>query len=232
MHPSVLTCYTSPFPKIRLGKEYDGGYVIIDVPGVQYNTLLAGGIAGDITFEIDFLKKYPEAVCFAFDGTIDTLPGEHDRITFVKKNIGYENGETTNLSNLIENNGIFVKMDIEGGEIPWIKSLSEKQLNAFEQIVMEFHFPFSEDEMEVFQKINKHHYLVHFHGNNNCGMRLHNGLLIPNVFECTYLHKKHFSVFPLLNTYDIPSPLDMPNIKEHPDIFMNHPPFVNYNVHF
>jgi hypothetical protein len=229
MDPSVLTNYKSPFPKVRLGKDYDGGYIIADVPDAKYTTLLAGGIQTDISFEEDFIKKYPSVQTFAFDGTIAGLPKQNDRITFIKKNIGAENtAAITNLHELIDaNEHIFIKMDIEGGEVPWIKSLSDEQMNKFDQIVMEFHEPFSASEIEVFNKINKNHYLIHFHGNNCCGVRNHRGVVIPNIFECTYLHKKYFSgVAPELNKDPIPSSLDMKNTG-NPEIYISHPPFVN-----
>ena len=118
-------------------------------------------------------------------------------------------------------------MDIEGGEIPWIKSLSDEQMNTFEQIVMEFHFPFSNEEIDVFNKINKNHVLVHFHGNNACGIRLHKNVMVPNVFECTYLHKKYFTAELELNTDLIPSNIDMRNDEYKPEICINWYPFVN-----
>ena len=155
MNPSVLTVYQCPFPKLRFGREYDGGYIIADVPNITYKLLLAGGIESDISFEEDFLKKY-DAKCYAFDGTIQCLPTENNKIEFVKKNIGATNNDSlTNLHELINaHTNIFVKMDIEGGEIPWIKSLSNEQIDKFDQIVMEFHNPFSNNEMVVFNKIN------------------------------------------------------------------------------
>lgn len=39
MDPNVLTVYKSPFSKIRLDKDNDGGYVIfvkMDIKGVKY----------------------------------------------------------------------------------------------------------------------------------------------------------------------------------------------------
>lgn len=228
MDPSVLKVYKCPFNKLRLGKDYDGGYIIAEIPNVVYTTLLAGGIDNDITFEEDFINKYPNVKSFAFDGTINNLPKENCNITFIKKNIGFENNDKiTNLHDIIDvNDSIFVKMDIEGGEIPWIKSLNHAQLNKFNQVVMEFHWPFSENEIDVFETLNKHYYLIHFHGNNCCGVREHKGVNIPNVFECTYLHKKFFTSIPALNTDLIPSLLDMKNTN-NPEIYINYPPFVN-----
>jgi len=143
MDPFVLTVYDSPFPKVRLGKDYDGGYIIADIPNINYTTLLAGGIDTDISFEEDFVRKYPTM-----------------------------------------------------------------------------------NEVGVFDKLNKNHYLIHFHGNNCCGVRNHRGVLIPNVFECTYVHKKFFTTEPKLNKDLIPGVLDMKNTP-HPEIHINYPPFVN-----
>lgn len=229
MNPKVLTVYKSPFEKQRLGKSYDGGYIYIKVPNVSYNLLLAGGISNDISFEEAFINIFPNVKAHAFDGTINKLPKNNNKITFTKKNIGSENNENfTNLHSLIDaNEDIFVKMDIEGGEIPWIRSLNDNQLNKFSQIVMEFHAPFSHKEIEVFDKLNKNHYLVHFHANNCCGVRTHQNVIIPNVFECTYLHKKYFKEPPQLNNEKIPSNIDMRNLVNKPEIELNHPPFVH-----
>jgi len=228
MEPGALTVYASPFDKQRIGREYDGGYVIVDIPNVTYSLLLAGGVETDITFEEDFVKKYGTR-CITFDGTIPCLPPTAVPMEFVRKNIGHINTPTlTNLHDIIDtHDNIFVKMDIEGGEIPWITSLSSEQMNKFEQIVMEFHNPFSHAEGVVFNKLNEHHVLVHFHPNNCCGLRNHKGVLIPNIFECTYVHKKHFSCPPRLNTDKIPSVIDMKNVRSMNEIYISHPPFVN-----
>jgi hypothetical protein len=228
MDPSVLTVYQCPFPKTRLGKDYDGGYIIADIPTAKYSILLAGGIERDISFEEDFIKKFGVR-CVAFDGTIDRLPKTNNSIEFVKKNIGSENTHTvTNLHDLIaQNDNIFVKMDIEGGEIPWIHSLNDDQLNKFDQIVMEFHNPFTDREADVFNKINKNHTLVHFHANNCCGIKKHRGVVIPNIFECTYVHNRFFTSPRELNKDKIPSPIDMKNVIKHDEIYISHPPFVN-----
>ena len=87
MNPSVLTVFKSPFMKKRLGKDYDGGYIIAEIPNVTYTTLIAGGIANDISFEEDFINKYTDTQVYAFDGTINNLPKENNNITFIKKNI-------------------------------------------------------------------------------------------------------------------------------------------------
>ncbi len=228
MNPYKLTCYASPFPKVRIGKDGDGGYIVADIPDMNYDLLLAGGIDNDISFEEQFVTKHSNCKCVAYDGTITEAPAHNPRIKFVRKNIGaFSSPHTSDLHDLIETHeNIFVKMDIEGHEIPWLYSLREEHMNKFEQIVMEFHNPFSDREDAVFDKINRTHYLVHFHPNNCCGTREHGGVVVPNIFECTYVHKRHFKTTPLLNTEPIPGPLDMKNTS-NPDIFISHPPFVH-----
>jgi hypothetical protein len=233
MDLNLLKVYKCPYPKLRIGQEYDGGYITCDIPNVKYDIMLAGGIANDISFEEHFCSKYPDLMCYAFDGTIwcSVNTSKNENIVFVKKNIGNVSDENnTNLFRYIEKgNNIFVKMDIEGGEIPWLKCLSDEQMQKFSQIVMEFHAPFSKEDGEVFEKINKTHVLVHFHGNNcDQGVRNHHGVIVPNIFECTYINKKYVVMETLeLNKESIPGPLDMPNVRSSSDIFINYPPFVH-----
>ena len=237
MNPNLLTVYRSPFPKKRIGRLCDGGYVISDIPDLKYDVLIAGGVSDDISFEEDFIRWANSGIIVhAFDGTVSDLPATplRDRFEFTQKNIGREETDsTTNLHELIDkykDQNVFVKMDIEGGEIPWILSLMPDHMNAMDQIVMEFHFPFGADEARVFDKINKTHLLVHFHPNNGCDHRIHNGVYMPNVFECTYLHKKYFvDGEAILNTDYIPNDsVDARNIYWKEEIYMGHPPFVHF----
>jgi hypothetical protein len=214
-----------------MGCNYDGGYIISDIPNVNYDILIAGGIAGDISFEADLCEKY-KIKCIGFDGTsYCTVKNDaNPNIEIISKNIGDSNSEnTTDLKDIIgQYNNIFVKMDIEGFELPWVRCLTEEQLNKFSQIVMEFHFPFSDDDKIVFEKLNKNHVLVHFHGNNcPAGTINFKGIIIPNVFECTYINKKYVNLETLeLNDEVIPGKLDMPNCHGK-DIFIDYVPFVN-----
>jgi hypothetical protein len=228
-NPELLTVYASPFTKTRIGKQNDGGYIVCDIPNINYDFLISGGISNDISFE-EHLCNINNIDCYAFDGTINGINTNNKNITFIKKNIGpIMDDNNTNLFPLInKGNNIFLKMDIEGAELPWLKCLNDEQLQRFSQIVIEFHFPFSEDDNAVFEKINKNHVLVHFHGNNcPAGVINHKGIIIPNVFECTYINKKYIDLTQLkLNSEPIPGPLDMPNCGGV-DIFINYHPFVN-----
>ena len=128
------------------------------------------------------------------------------------------------------NSNVFVKMDIEGGEVDWIKSLRPEHMNTMAQIVMEFHSPFTNAEIDMFKKLNETHLPIHFHPNNACGTRIHNGVYFPNVFECTYLHKRFFPDNKAeLNRDYIPNEkVDVRNIGFKDEIWIGHPPFVHF----
>jgi hypothetical protein len=135
MDPKVLTVYKSPFPKMRVGRQYDGGYIIVNIPNKKYNILLAGGISDDISFEEAFCDLYPQTICYAYDGSIDNIYIKNKNINFMKEYV-----YPYSLDNLINRyTDICIKMGIEGSEVPWIMALTDSQLDRFSQIVIEFH---------------------------------------------------------------------------------------------
>ena len=85
-NPEVLTCYMAPNKKQRLGKDYDGGYVICDIPNVSYNLLLSCGIGDDISFEEHFCDRFKSCPCYAYDGTIEGIGiNNNNNIMVIKK---------------------------------------------------------------------------------------------------------------------------------------------------
>ena len=241
MNPNLITVYQCPFPKQRIGRWTDGGYAIADIPGIKYDALFAGGVCDDVSFEEDFIRYQNTTLpVYAFDGTVDCLPYSpfQHQIKFIKKNIGeFNTAEYTNLHDLFlpyvqkPDSNIFVKMDIEGGEVDWIRSLHKDHMDTIAQFVMEFHEPFGEREIDMFKKINETHLLVHFHPNNVKGARVHNGVYIPNIFECTYLHKRFFNGSAELNRDYIPNDkVDVRNLAFKDEIWMGHPPFVHFDT--
>jgi hypothetical protein len=241
MNPNLLTIYQSPFPKRRIGRWCDGGYAIADIPNIKYDALFAGGVCDDISFEEDFIRyqSFHPIPVYAFDGTVTELPKSEfgDQIQFIQKNIGENETHTvTNLHNLFlpytqpPTANIFVKMDIEGGEVDWIRSLRPDHMNMIGQFVMEFHRPFGQKEIDMFRKLNETHLPIHFHPNNVGGTRIHNGVYFPNLFEVTYLHKRFFPDGKAeLNRDYIPNDrVDVRNIFDLDEIWIGHPPFVHH----
>lgn len=219
--------------KIRLGNLSDGGYVCADIG--NYDCYISCGVSNEESFSRDFIEKYGMNAqnSFAFDGTIANYPYHYtNKITFYKKNIApYQSPHHANLRFFIDKfDNIFLKMDIEGWEYPWLNSLSVKDLSKFKQIVIEFHgindnswnSSYSDKKL-VFEKLNQTHYIVHLHGNNYSGTTNS----IPDVIEVTYIRKTEFTSSPSLNNKPLPDPLlDYPCRNSMPDYNLNFEPFV------
>jgi len=160
MSLEALTIYQCPFPKKRIGKPNDGGYVIVDLPSIPNSTLnattsitsgydafISGGISNDISFEDALLDNYPDLKsCLAFDGTVSSIPRARNasKIKFIKKNLGaINNANITNLEEYIRPHiNIFMKIDIEGHEYALFNSIIENGLmGKIKQLVLEVHTP-------------------------------------------------------------------------------------------
>lgn len=237
--------------KIRLGVQNDGGYVIADLgsacsAGGLYDCYISAGVSNEESFTRDFLARYAsscslnEMNCFAFDGTIQAYPTQYtDKITFIKKNIGGggDGGATeTNLLFLLNKySHVFLKMDIEGGEYPWLMRMTVDDLRKIKQLVIEFHgitgvgaagWGCSFDmKWDCIKKLSETHYFVHAHGNNYS----HVVSGIPDVIELTCIEKSHFSEgAPLFNRCPLPiAGLDFANCCGRADIDLNVFPFVS-----
>jgi hypothetical protein len=93
MEPILLTVYKSPFKKLRIGKENDGGYIICDIPDIHYDIILSGGIGDDITFEEELCSIYPNIHCDCYDGTsYCTLTESTNKNIDIKKKYKYLRG--------------------------------------------------------------------------------------------------------------------------------------------
>ena len=237
-----LIIYDVSHPKKRIGKPYDGGYVVSELPG-GYDAMISGGIANDISFEKSFLDQY-HVPCLAFDGTISGLPEPDSRITFIRKNLGKEESET--LSNLHCHmepySNLFMKIDIEGHEFRLFPTFSEDQQKKIKQLVVEIHTPGDiqlhpgyfkglsdithKHMFEMLEKINRTHTLVHLHPNNGCKTHWVDGIMLPNVFECTFI-RNDFIDNKQPNTNLIPQSIDMPNVPSEPIVLFDHYPFVS-----
>lgn len=221
MEPNQITVYKSPHKKERIGKDSNVGLVICDIPGIKYDVLVCAGYNGNSSFEEAFVKKYKNCVTYVIDGT--TLPAFLDNTISIKKNIGYyENDRETNMHSILNGSvkDVFIKVDAGGAEFPWIKSLMAPHLNKISQLVVKFNYPFS--DYDVFDTLKQTHTLVHFCPVETAGNRNHKGVVIPNIFVCTYIHNRHYNRTPELNTDPIPALIDNKNVER-----INHPPFVN-----
>jgi glycosyltransferase involved in cell wall biosynthesis len=238
-----LQLYDTVWKKVRIGRPYDGGYVIAELPG-EYDGFISGGIASDISFEKAWLDKFQHDRCIAFDGTIPCLPEYDSRIAFVKKNIGCEENDThTNLHLWMEpHSNLFMKIDIEGHEFRVFPTFTETQWNKIKQLVVEIHTPgdiqlhpsyfnglsdITHDVMfNMLKTINRTHTLIHVHPNNGCKTHVVDGITLPNVFECTYIRNDYVEER-VHNTQPLPFSIDMPNLPDKPVVPFTGYPFVS-----
>uniref|UniRef100_A0A6C0KR94 Methyltransferase FkbM domain-containing protein n=1 Tax=viral metagenome TaxID=1070528 RepID=A0A6C0KR94_9ZZZZ len=221
--------------KCRLGENEDGGYIIGLLEG-RYDCYISAGIGGEESFSRDFINIYNmnKFNSYAFDGTIDNYPYQYtENITFMKKNINcFKDENNADLSFLTNKyNNIFLKMDIEGGEFPWLLNIGLDKLSKFKQIVIEIHGLTDDswdtnynEKIKCLEKLSITHYLIHAHGNNYA--KVINGT--PSVIELTYVNKNYFKQEPKLNSQNFPiKDLDFPNNPSADDIKLDFYPFLN-----
>ena len=217
-----------PNPKfIRVGRPYDGGYIMLDdFDGIKI--AYSGGINRDVSWDEDMAERGLDI--FMYDHTIDGLPKEHPKFHWFKKGLigkpdpNYPDLET--LSTLVEQNGhgddynMILKMDIEGAEYGIFQQIDIDTIRRFKQIVLEFHALTTIDYEEfigmALDKLNATHQLVHVHANNYSKHIVRGGLVLPATIEGTYLRRSDYKFVKSQKFY--PTPLDMPNKATRPDI--------------
>ena len=149
-----------------------------------------------------------------------------DRLKYINQNVGaIESEKVTTLRSYFNTySNMFIKMDVEGGEVPLFDVLSDNDLLKIKQLVIEFH---SANEVIIPSRLAKTHWLVHFHPNNACGVSYIDGIKVPDVFECTYIRKNEGEDFPF-NQQMVPDPeLDQRNHIGNPEIVLNFEPYMS-----
>lgn len=165
--------YSSTFSLRRVGREYDGGYIML-FPFSSDKIAYSIGICDDVSWDLDMVKEGYKV--FQYDHTIKRLPLNNDNFFF--KKIGISSSDSTNLKTLntminenkhCSNNGMVLKMDVEGCEWDVLNNLTN-ELEKFDQIVIELHNLLDINKKEIIinglKKLTEHHRLVHIHYNN------------------------------------------------------------------
>jgi Methyltransferase FkbM domain len=215
--------------KIRVGRNFDGGYVMLsDLE--RYTKALSLGISGDDSWDLEMVRR--GYVVHQYDYSIAQAPTQHEQLTFFPLKIatGSNAGEIT-LKNALDrlatdlHEPAILKMDIEGSEWDVIPQTNSQTMKRFSQIVCEFHGlnelsnPLQHDRIRrTFSTIYETHQPVHIHA-NNYGMIFNvDNIPVPDVLEVTYANRNLYKFKPSDDVY--PTPLDQPNNPETPDIFL------------
>ena len=228
----IFTVYECEHELIRMGCNYDGGYVVADCGG--YDRLISCGIGHNASFEMDFRARYPDAPIRMYDPCISTFPkrgesllesdSEWRRLWVSDQN---QDGYTDLRSELLAGNDILLKMDIERSEVPWIMHTPSKHLHRIKQAVIEFH-NIKPPSLESIKKLLSTHVLIHVHGNNYATEKVDGDFRITRAYELTLLRKKDVGK---LRRYKGILPihkLDFPNNRAKPDYDLCRLPFTAY----
>ena len=206
--------------KIRIGNTYDGGYVLPKQSIDQSECLFSYGINNDITFDEHYIKLTNRSV-YGYDHTIDNVATNYPYLfTLYNKGLsGTAQEETDNFLVHYEQLGIkgrvLLKVDVEGCEYDWLENTNIEQLAKITTgLVLEVHFIDQNDIRQKFinclEKLNKHFYLCHIHGNNYGHVFNYQGHNVPMVLELTFIPKDIVN-----NVTDsvesFPTELDAPN---------------------
>jgi hypothetical protein len=215
--------------KVRLGSEGDGGYVMPS-SSKKSNTLLSIGIGNEVSFD-DQLAALGARV-LQFDHTIEASPSTHPSIQFHKRGWGSDVGPFLSLRSMmqmIDWTGAqhpILKFDTEGAEWDCLFDSSTEDLARFEVLTGEFHDfqnlvnrDYFDKAYAVFSKLELTHRVVHMHANNAGGMVMLGGIPFPRLLELTYL-RKDAALFSGHSAEPIPGPLDRPNVRQLPEIYL------------
>lgn len=204
----------------RFGSKGDGGYILAN--DIKFgDTLISYGVDKNIDFEKDLADRGCNVVMY--DHSVDGPPEPINGI-FIKKKIGLNSDEISIDDTLTESNCI-LKIDIEGSE--WDTLAVARKLSQCRQITMEAHWLFNlpydayyNKVIEALENINKTHFSVWVHANNDQPLAVMGAQPIPNVFEVLFLNKESY-----LNA-DIRDPFEglvVPNNPAFPEIGLTFP---------
>jgi len=214
--------------KIRVGRPFDGGYVMIDkfdnVDGAY-----SFGINDDTSWDFDIAQR--DIDVYQYDHTIAGLPEENPR--FHWQPIGIAPTSSDEMRSIVDvvnahghqnANNLILKCDIECAEWETLLHTPRSTLRKFSQIVIELHDIYrvgNPDDHIIRQALvnltNSHH-VIHIHANNYGGMRVVGGIPLPNVVEVTLLRKDMGTFRPSVTNF--PTPLDVPCNRSAADFFL------------
>lgn len=235
-----IRIYDCPeFEKIRIGRQSDGGYVVLrELCGLSKN-IYSYGVGNDVSFELAFLDRWPRVKVELFDPTIDGLPASHKQFTFHKYGAGARYAPPDGIPH-----NTFMKMDVEWNEWDALLKLSDLSLLRFSQMVIEFHVlnveprdgmsPYFNNLYKcvagdinqhlfdiyssVMRRLNRFFVCHHIHANNSLQPITLGGLRFPPLLETSWVRKdlvqntRRFS-----GTLPVAG-LDFPNKTDRPDI--------------
>jgi hypothetical protein len=219
---------------IRVGKDYDGGYIMLDdFQKKKTDAAYSLGIGQDVSWDEAIANRGIDV--FMFDHTIDRLPKYHSKFHYFKTGVtGHKKGANLKtLGELIIENGhtmcknLIMKIDVEGCEWDIFQEAESSVIGQFSQIIVEFHeltfTAYNQNYLpivNVLKKINQTHQSIHVHA-NNINLPLWIGkLVLPTELEVTYIRRTEVKDKLVANTRQFPTEIDQPTLPLWPDIYL------------
>ena len=215
---------------IRMGKDYDGGYIISDRSVSSATGMLSFGVNDDWSFDQQWEARKPADKIHAYDGTISPsrMPEplrDSYRQFFGGKAVHFPVNVSATTSTgqasfddimaRMNRSQVFLKMDIEGGE--W--QLTDHIIHYAPMItgmVIEFHNTerLRPLFLETIRRYQQHFHVIHIHPNTSCGLATDN---FPTVVELSFLNRSLHDGTETRKELHVPE-LDQANLPNTEDI--------------
>jgi hypothetical protein len=219
---------------IRVGDEFDGGYVCHDSI-LNSKKIISIGIGDNDSWETNLFDSNEKVAIYQFDHTIKYPPSPPNfRKEFYR--IGLNDLEVKNkymtLNSICNQIGIqpddynALKIDIEGNEWKSLKNVSSELFEVFDQIIIEFHDitnmkqSLNSGRIKLLQTLNKTHQILHLHANNDGQFISINGENLAQTLEVTYLNRKNYSFTNFVQSY--PRQIDNVSNVKKPDYYLGY----------
>jgi len=218
----------------RIGRDYDGGYIMLDdFSSKKIDASYSFGIGDDVSWDEEIAEQGINI--YMYDHTIKKLPKSNPRFHFYSVGVSGapEEEDFETLSNLIKRNGhetsknLLLKMDIEGYEWSVFKETPSAVIGQFVQIVIELHGldPNKSKQdlsqiVSVLRKINQTHQSIHVHANGTSTINWIGNSVLPSVLEVTYIRRADYADRLIQNTRIFPTEIDQPTFPELPDVHL------------
>lgn len=203
---------------VRYGRSKDGGYILRgDFP--KSGTLISIGVGGHNEIDVEFAELGWRVT--EWDHTVGGPPQDHANISFHRVGIGTGPG-CVPLDQIMERSGrygdgLILMIDVEGAEYSSGSGLTAKNLEEFNQVLIELHdvqrIVQSESARLAFstliRELTTHHGVAHVHVNNFRPVFWVGGLPLPGVLEVTLVRRSELTESQFIT--DLPTELDCSN---------------------
>lgn len=234
----ALRVYDVNSPKIRIGNERDGGYIVNELITNHSKKLISIGMGGEDTFERQWFEKYHTPI-EAYDGTypcgqLCNMYKEHvnKKIFYVHHNVGYED-KLIPLNSIVDGKAdTLLKVDVEGAEY---KIFDEVELHNVSGLILEVHDLHLQEHQNKLIDLIQNNFsellLFHVHGNSwgntfslnltGTGIRWLQVQNFPHVLELCFVNKKFVESYSLdrgtfpVHGLDVSNKADAPDVELH-----------------